>query len=63
MTTNRADTCKHAIRRQVWTLLDQRGVLAGDDSTHGRIPHFVGAARRCCRPACRAVGVAERGGD
>lgn len=43
MTTTEVDARKDAIRRQVWNLLDQRGVVAGDGSAHGRIPNFFGA--------------------
>lgn len=43
MTTTEVDARKDTIRRQVWNLLDQQGVVAGDGSAHGRIPNFIGA--------------------
>lgn len=43
MTTTEVDARKDAIRRQVWNVLDQRGVVAGDGTAHGRIPNFIGA--------------------
>lgn len=45
MTTTEVDGRKDTIRRQVWDLLDQQGVVAGDGSAHGRIPNFIGADR------------------
>lgn len=45
MTTTEVDARKDTIRRQVWDLLDQQGVAAGDGSAHGRIPNFIGADR------------------
>lgn len=43
MSTTEVDARKDTIRRQVWDLLDERGVIAGDGSAHGRIPNFEGA--------------------
>lgn len=43
MTTTEVDARKDALRRQVWDLLDQQGVVAGAGSAHGRIPNFIGA--------------------
>lgn len=43
MSTTEVDARKDTIRRQVWDLLDQRGVIVGDGSAHGRIPNFKGA--------------------
>lgn len=43
MTTTEVDIHKNALRRRVWDLLDQRGVVAGDGSAQGRIPNFHGA--------------------
>ncbi|WP_020497014.1 5-formyltetrahydrofolate cyclo-ligase [Sciscionella marina] len=45
MTTTEVDGRKDTIRCQVWDLLDQQGVVAGDGSAHGRIPNFIGADR------------------
>lgn len=43
MTTTEVDGRKDAIRRQVWNLLDQQSVVAGEGSAYGRIPNFIGA--------------------
>ena len=43
MSTTEVDARKDTIRQQVWDLLDERGVVAGDGSAHGRIPNFKGA--------------------
>ncbi|MBQ0926723.1 5-formyltetrahydrofolate cyclo-ligase [Saccharopolyspora endophytica] len=45
MTATEVDRRKDTIRQQVWKLLDQQGVVAGDGSAHGRIPNFIGAER------------------
>ncbi|MBC3194004.1 5-formyltetrahydrofolate cyclo-ligase [Pseudonocardia sp. C8] len=37
------DARKDTIRRKVWNLLDQQGVVAGEGSAYGRIPNFIGA--------------------
>ncbi len=37
------DARKDTVRRQVWNLLDRRGVVVGDGSAYGRIPNFTGA--------------------
>ncbi|GAA4888828.1 MULTISPECIES: 5-formyltetrahydrofolate cyclo-ligase [Pseudonocardiaceae] len=43
MTTTEVDARKDTIRRKVWNLLDQQGVVAGEGSAYGRIPNFIGA--------------------
>lgn len=43
MTTSEVDARKNVLRRRVWDLLDQRGVVAGNNSARGRIPNFIGA--------------------
>lgn len=60
MTTTEMDGRKDTIRQQVWNLLDQQGVVAGDGSANGRIPNFIGAERAADQLAALPVWKAAR---
>ncbi|GAB3677668.1 5-formyltetrahydrofolate cyclo-ligase [Saccharopolyspora tripterygii] len=63
MITTEVDVRKGAIRRQVWNLLHQQDVVAGEGSAHGRIPNFIGAERAADKlaalPAWKAADVVK----
>ncbi|MHA6801423.1 5-formyltetrahydrofolate cyclo-ligase [Bounagaea algeriensis] len=63
MTTTEVHARKDATRRQVWDLLDRRGVVAESGSARGHIPNFAGteaaADRLASLPFWETAGVVK----